>query len=231
MSFRGKRKLPYSKRMMSQEIFPSQKSQNIISTRKTVKSYAPYSKRKSKYSPKVTSFVQQSYLGTLTSTATGDSLSILKFNLDDIPGYADLATVFDQYKIDKVELRFVPNGNTNALIPGGPQQARARLYTAFDANDATVPSTLNEVLQYQNCSQTCYLEEYRRTVYPRLAVNSSDEEGIVTLGPANSWCATSQKDVDWYGLKIGVSASGNLANTTQTWLVLAKFYLSFKNIK
>ena len=192
----------------------------------------PYAPRKnSKYASKVTSIVQQSYLGTLTSTATGDSLSILKFNLDDIPGYADLATVFDQYKIDKVDLRFVPNGNTNALIPGGPQQARARLYTAFDANDATVPSTLNEVLQYQNCSQTPYLEEYKRTVYPRLAVNSSDEEGTVTLGPANSWCQTAQKDVDWYGLKIGVSASGNLANTTQTWLVLAKFYFSFKNIK
>jgi len=192
------------------------------------RTYVP--RKNSKYAPKVTSITQQSYLGTITSTATGDSLSILKFNLDDIPGYADLAAVFDQYKIDKVDLRFVPN-QTNQGMVASAALYRSRLYTAFDPNDATVPSTLNELIQYQNCSQTPYLEEYKRTVYPRLAVNSSDEEGTVTLNPANSWCQTSQKDVDWYGLKIGASANGNSAPTVQSWLILAKFYFSFKNIK
>ena len=231
MYLKRARKQSYSQRMQSQEIFPSPRSQNIVSTRKTVKSYAPYSKRKSKYAPKVTSIVQQSYLGTIQSTVSTDTLTVLKFNLDDMPGYADLAAVFDQYKIDKVELRFVPNANTNPTVLGAQTQTRSRLYTAFDANDATVPATLNELIQYQNCSQTPYLEEYRRTIYPRLAVNSSDEEGVVTLGPANSWCATSQKDVDWYGLKIGASANGITAGTIQTWMILAKFYISLKNIK
>ena len=163
--------------------------------------YAP--RRNSKYAPKVTSLKQVSNLGTVTSTATGDSLTVLKFNFDDIPGYADLAAVFDQYKLDKVDLKFVPNGTNAALVGGGSSQIRSVLYTAFDANDATAPSTLNELIQYQNCTMTPYCDELKRTIYPRLAVDSSDAEGIVTLGPAGTWCATSQKDVDWYGLKIG----------------------------
>lgn len=190
-----------------------------------------YGPRNSKYAPKITSIRQVSNLGTVTSTATGDTLQVLKFNFDDIPGYSDLAAVFDQYKLDKVDLRFVPNGTNAALVGGGASQIRSVLYTVFDPNDAVAPGTLNELIQYQNCTMTPYCDELKRTVYPRLSVNSSDEEGTITLSPAGTWCSTSQKDVDWYGLKIGASANGNSAGTTQVWVVHAVLYFSFKNIK
>jgi len=108
---------------------------------------------------------------------------------------------------------------------------RSILYTAFDENDATAPASLNALIQYQNCTQTPYFQELKRTIYPRVAVNSSDEEGEITLGAAGTWCATSQKDVDWYGLKYGISTNGNATAYTQPWNVMAEFYFVFKNIK
>ena len=211
-------------------------SDNIIMSdsqvRKRTKLFKkPYGKRPST-STKTTKLVtirQVSNLGNVSGAAVGETLGVLKFNLDDIPGYSDLAAVFDQYKIDKVMLRFVPNGTQQAMTPAPVQ--RSVLYTAFDPNDATAASTLNELIQYQNCSMTPYLEEYKRVVYPRVAVNSSDAEGQVTLSAAGTWCATNQKDVDWYGLKWGVSANGYALTYVQSWNIHAQFYMSFKNIK
>jgi len=193
----------------------------------------PYVPRKnSKYAPKVTSFKQVAYLGTVVSTATGDSLSTIQFTLGDIPGAAQLANVFDEYKIDKVDLTFVPDANSNNTISGNKPMERSILYTAFDPNDSSAASTLNELIQYQNCSQTPYLEKYRRTVYPHMAVNSADEEGTVTISSiGGNWARTSDTSVLWYGLKIGASANGNAEGTEQVWKIHAKLYLSFKNIK
>jgi len=88
----------------SPQIFPSQKRMKLNITKT-----AP--RRSSKYTPKVTSFKQVAYLGTVISTATGDSLSTVQFTLGDIPGSSQLANVFDEYKIDKVALTFVPDAN------------------------------------------------------------------------------------------------------------------------
>lgn len=188
-------------------------------------------RKSNKYAPKITSIRQVTMLGSYTSTATGDSLGSLKFNFDDVPGFSDLAAVFDQYKLDKVDLRFVPNGTNAALVGGGASQIRSILYTAIDYNDATAPTLLNDLIQYQNCTQTPYCEELRRTIYPRVGVESSDNEGVISLNPSNSWCSSSSKDIDWYGLKWGISANGNSAGTTQVWVLHAKMYFSFKNIK
>jgi len=221
-------KLSGRKRASSQSMIidgPSKRTKLTIA-----KPYAP--RKNSKYAPKVTSFKQVSYLGTVVSTATGDSLSTVQFTLGDIPGAAQLANVFDEYKIDKVDLTFVPDANSNNTISGNKPMERSILYTAFDPNDSSAASTLNELIQYQNCSQTPYLEKYRRTVYPHMAVNSADEEGTVTISSiGGNWARTSDTSVLWYGLKIGASANGNAADTEQTWKIHAKFYLSFKNIK
>ena len=203
---------------------PSKRTKLTIS-----KPYAP--RKNSKYAPKVTSFKQVAYLGTVVSTATGDSLSTVQFTLGDIPGASQLANVFDEYKIDKVDLIFVPDANSNNTISGSKPMERSILYTAFDPNDSAPASTLNELIQYQNCSQTPYLEKYRRTVYPRMAVNSADEEGTITVAPIGNWARTSDTSVLWYGLKYGASANGNAAGTEQVWKIHAKLYLSFKNIK
>lgn len=227
MSMLGKRSAAASENIIIQ---PSGtvKKQKVV---KNSKLYARKFSRKSNATTKVVRVRQISNLGDLISYSTGDSLGIIKFNFDDIPNYADLATVFDQYKIDKVKLRMVPRANTINALSGGNSQARSILYTAFDPNDATAPASYNALIQYQNCTMTPYCEELTRTIYPRILVNSSDEEGQVSISAAGTWCATDQKDVAWYGLKFGVTPNGNSSGTEQRWNVMAEFYLSFKNIK
>lgn len=209
---------------LSPQIFGSQPSKRFKKT------YVSKSKRTPTAVTKITKIKQISNLGYVSNAATTDTFAIIKFNLDDIPGYADLATVFDQYKIDKIVLKFISQGTNSTLLSGGASQLRGIIYTVFDENDATPFTTLNEAIQYQNCTFNAQGEDFYRTIYPRLDVNSSDANGTISLAQG-SWCNTSEKDVTWYGLKLALAQSGNSAGTIQRWQVMATYYMSFKNIK
>lgn len=166
--------------------------------------------------------------GTISSAAATPTLGAFVFQLNSLPNNADLKKMYDEYTVDKLRFEFIPNGSNIPCVSGATVASRTILYTAKDYNDNIAPVTLDEVLQYQTCKYSPYLEKQYRSLKPCALATNAD--GSI-MGSAGTWVPTSQDAVKWFGLKWGTSANGNSAGTVQTYQVLVTVYLSFKNIQ
>lgn len=177
----------------------------------------------------VTRIKQVVGFGTATSVATTDTLGAYSFRLADLPNAADLVKMFDYYRIDKVQIHFIPDASNIPTVGGAAVQKRCYLYTAKDYNDATTPTLITDVMQYQTCKFTPYLEKHVRSIKPQTQATNVD--GTVSIANNSSWVSTGSPNVKWYGLKVGISANGNSAGSVQSYIVHCVYYLSFKNIQ
>jgi hypothetical protein len=122
--------------------------------------------------------------------------------LSSLPGATEFTSLYDHYKIDKVEVTFVldmADGalNTTTLYP--------RLIIAPDWNDSSAPIVEDDVLQYQQAAVFQFSgvnREFTFTVKPKVAntVFRTAVTSAYQIAPA-SWLDTAYSDVPHYGIK------------------------------
>jgi hypothetical protein len=157
------------------------------------------------------------------TTTTGG----INFTLSSITDVSSYTTIFDQYKIEMIEVRCTPRYTEATLGTPSATAIMPRLYTVIDYNDSTVPGSINQLKDYGSCVVTTPGASLVRTIIPQLstAVYSGSFTSYMS---ANGWVDTSSPNVQYYGLKYAIEP-GSGSSSLQTYLVDVVYYVAFRN--
>lgn len=163
--------------------------------------------------------------GAITSTSGANGYYGFGFQFQDIPDYIQWASVFDQYKIDSVDIdiRPVTQASLPATAPG-----YAIGWVAVDYDDNATPSTIASIQNYSNAMLLSPGRGLRLRIRPKLDV------GIYNSGATNAgavvgglWLDMAYPAIQYHGLKIAINAS--TSTNVNTWYLLARYSVSMRS--
>jgi len=160
--------------------------------------------------PKIHEFVMVTDYGKiLNSTVAGTpTLGVLAFKLSDMLNYSAFTSIFDQYLIKRITVKFeslaqvvAANDTVAAATITAP-----RFYTAIDYYDSTVPAAPQNVIARTGVTTTRVTRSFSRSFQPlSLAMIY---EGVGTgYNPSPRWIDCADPSVPHYGLKYCLEAS------------------------
>lgn len=172
-------------------------------------------------------------------TAGAPVLGTYTFQLSDLPGATDFSNLYDAYKLKGVKMYFIPVSNVVTNVTGGtggyPSTLYSnRLFTAIDYNDASAPTSVDSIREYQNSKWSPYNRIHKRWIRPKI-ISTDGTTTSNTQFPvgAQPWLPTSSASPYYGALKFGMDPiDGVVASTADIlYRVEATYYLSFKNPK
>jgi hypothetical protein len=153
--------------------------------------------------------------------------------MSDLTQSAQLAAVFDQYKIDYVALRFRSRNNATFVAEvAAPNNGVPTGYIAIDRDDDAAPASIAAVQEYDTCEafggSTDITVRLQPSVTPSLYSSGAFSGYAVEQ---DIWVDVANTAVPYYGVKGGLS--GLTATTTSTWVwdITAEYIVSFKNVR
>jgi len=146
------------------------------------------------------------------------SSGMFNFSLNDLPNYTEFTTLFDLYKIEKVEVTFYPEYTVLSDSGLASNAVNVQFNTCIDPVGNT-PSAYTDILQYSSCKSTGVTKQHSRVIYPMYLL-----DGIV---PQSVYISTASPSTNHYGLGYGVPPTG----VAMTFRSRALYYLSLKQAK
>jgi hypothetical protein len=164
--------------------------------------------------------------GTLSSSNIADSFAQFTVGLSSLPNPSEFSTLFDQYRISRVEYAFWPLqteavNSTTAATPG--------IITVVDYDDSNLLATIAAALQYPNAKWHSAYKPFTLSFKPHIALAAYS--GAVFTSFANTkdqWIDVASAGVVHYGLKIAVPQSTGII---QSWRVIGKALVELKNVR
>ena len=146
------------------------------------------------------------------------SLGAFDFRLDTLPSYTDFTNLFDMYRITKIEVHYNPEYTelTDAALVSNA--VNVYFNTAIDLADVSAPTTVDDILQYQQLVSTPITKAHSRSWRPTILMGGSI--------PCSCWVPTSNPSERHYALKYGIPATG----VAMTFRCRIRFHLEFANV-
>lgn len=173
---RPRRSAPYPRRPVSVPRSPRDVSSQIVSVRRTA--------------------VVARTVGALASNSQSYT-----FTLSYLPGYTEMTAMFDQYRIARVDMQWIP-AQTSAEL-GGLAAANGYFVVCTDYDDNNVYAAREDALSVDNHRIFSLTERIKHTVYPRAAAavyRSGVASGYASTMPTQ-WFDMATPDVPFYGVK------------------------------
>lgn len=148
------------------------------------------------------------------------------FRLSACPNVSEFTNLYDQYQIKGVKISLIPRYTMTQS--GAPLAAIGNVWSALDYDDASAPTSVDQLLQYQNVKRTQMNRVHSRFLRPCIA-NEIFNTGIATAyaPKRNTWIDCTSDTVEHYGIKLWIDSS----QAGVTFDVQVKFYLAFKNVR
>ncbi len=183
-----------------------------------------------------TRFVNKSSISIPSGSSS--HFGTIHFKLNDVPAFSEFKAIYDFFKIKAVKIVFQPASNVSLGSSTALQQQTTffnKIYTVFDYNDKSVPSSVNDLRQYQNCRWSPGSTTHKRFIYPKVLVTvDEDGPGVGTYAASsfgkNPWISTDNDACEYYGIKYGIQTT-LLSQDTAMYEVECKYYLAFKSRK
>lgn len=172
---------------------------------------------------------KRTLIGTDIPTATVTSYGAVFFRLNQLPDFTEFQNLYDQFRINKVVWKLVPNVNS---AESGAAQKLPQVHSVCDYNDSTAPTTLDELVQYNNYRMTMGSRIHNRKLTPAFLDNVYVTSAIQRPGNPNykQWLSTSNStDVPHHGIKYAIGAIA--AASAITYTPYLTFYISCKSVK
>jgi len=134
--------------------------------------------------------------GTLFSTVTN-------------PGYTEILNLFQEYRIDEVEISFMYSNNTSQInnVSNLPNFLIAADYT--DSAAITAPA----IMQFENL-RVVQLGNYRGDSGPTFKLKPKYLDGALVVGQNAGWLSVLQPTAVHYGLKFVYDPVSNASNVS-----------------
>jgi hypothetical protein len=189
----------------------------------TMRLYSPVRTRECVYR-----FRQLVDTASTTQVAGSETDGALVFQLVQLSNVTAFTSIFDQYRIDMVQVSFSPR--VNAAVPTSPTGTiMPKLYTGLDYDDAST-TTIAALLDYQSLVITPPCMGVVRTVKPRIAI-AAYSGAFTSFANQESWVDCGSTAVQHYGLKYAVEAGLVGQLNLQQYTITAVYFIAFRNVK
>jgi len=165
---------------------------------------------------------------TLTNTNDQDG-SLMFFQLYQLPNYSDFTNLFNEFKINKISVQFIPRVTSHGItdVESTDPAVVALLATYVDKNDLTSPASMNEIYENQNCKVTRGSQMHTRTFVPHVRLEGPDATSAsYAITNKNCWINVDNKEVYWLGLKYWYQATKAATEDSIVFDVIKTFYIS-----
>jgi len=163
--------------------------------------------------------------GALTSTSAANGYYGIGFQFQDIPDYTSWQAVFDQYRIDQIDLDIRPM--TEASLPGSAPGYSVG-WVAVDYDDNATPGTVSSVANYSNVSILSPGRGLKLSFRPKVDV------GVYNSGAAGAgaivgglWMDMAYPAIQYHGVKVAITAS--TSTNVNAWYILARYTVSMRS--
>jgi len=153
----------------------------------------------------------------LTSSTTAFVGIALNFQASQVPNFADFTAVFDQYRIERIELWLMPASATDA----GLASEASAFVSVIDYDDSNTPSSEAVLLDYQNSMVTSLNSGHYRAFIPHVALAAYSGAFTSFCNEEAPWIDAASPTVQHYGVKLGVTntvASAQIMGRVRYWL-------------
>ncbi len=132
------------------------------------------------------------------------------FSFNQIPGYTDLAAVYDQYRILKVVIHHtsISQGIVQASTGANGVNIPPTFLICTDYDDSVAPGTLDVLREYATCQNKPVNRNFSYTIYPRSS--TMVYEGVAATGYSpkyGQWLSTTDPGIPHYGVKWGINTN------------------------
>lgn len=213
--------MPYVRRRRITRRRPMSRRRPRMSRRRSI-----YRPRRLISNPKIHHF-KRTFLSTGIVGSTTDAFGAASFSFNNIPASSEFVALFDAYRINKIVVKYMPMSTEASTT-----QSTALFLSVIDYNDDVLPTTEDQLLEYENCKVTKGLKNHTRVFTPSTLDLLTDDTGATTYAGNprwKQWIPTSRATVPHYGLKYlrQAQATGNLVQ----YRLQVTYYFSCKSVK
>lgn len=156
----------------------------------------------------------------------------LSFALDQLPAWSEFAALFDQYRIEKIDLVFSARLDSSSFSANPSQSYSPRLFTLVDNDDTTVPTGADDLRQSARCQfALCKPDEFvKRSFVPKVLgaiYNSVTSTGYALSN--STWLDMASPSLPHYGMKFAVENLSQIAG--QSIQVEVSYHLAFRDTR
>jgi hypothetical protein len=164
--------------------------------------------------------------GAITQTALAETDATFYFALSSSGNGVDYTNVFDQYRIEAVEIIFSPR-LSNGSFPSGA--VSPRLYTVIDYDDASA-ATIAQLVQYQTCITVPPGCGVVRSCVPHVAIAAYASGAFTSFANmSDQWLDCASAAIQHYGFKVAIEAGAAGQTVLQQYTCDAYVYCAFRN--
>lgn len=156
----------------------------------------------------------------LTTSTTVPTFAALYFQLSSLPKVAQFSSVFDQYRIDLIEISIEPQ--ISEIITTANDVGE--YVTAVDIDDANTPSAYLDVCNYANLVQTRGTQGHYHRFKPSVAVAVYSGAFTSFAATTSMWLDCGSPNIQHYGLKAASTAGG----VSQVYTANVKMHVSWR---
>jgi hypothetical protein len=171
------------------------------------------------------------------NASVADYKGHIQFKFSNCLDFSSWTTLFDQYRINKVVVEFIPV-QTQAMVKqfddtttvGAGVNLIPRFTSCIDLDDSVNPTDFNVVFQRPNSRTVPATEKVTYTFTPTrlgMVYRSSSQTGYVIDSDTRKFVDCAQNDVPHYGIKYVITPTSP-ANAFQ-YRIETKYYISLKN--
>jgi len=150
----------------------------------------------------------------------------LRFMLSDVPNSSEFTSLFDLYKIDKIDVQCLASFDTST----GPPQTRFFFATVVDLNSSGALASFADALEFQSVKVLPFQtrEMPIRSFRPRyIGVAEDSSSSVIASTSDQGWLNTSIPNIPHYGFRWVSEA----ASTSATMRFIITYHLLFKQVK
>jgi len=135
-----------------------------------------------------------------------------------------LQSLFDQYRIVKVEAMVYPETN---LVAAGSGNTPGVLHSVIDYDDNTPLTTEQQALDYQNCMTSMACDGHHRSWKPHCAIAAYQGALTAFANVESPWIDAAYPNVQHYGLK----TVNTIASVASPYVVYVTLYTEWRNLR
>lgn len=200
--------------------------------------------RRNKMARQIHKYKRVVNMGTYTASqsvvgGTVPARGAFSFNMNLLPNVSEYSSLYDQYKITGVSVKFVPK--TSGQFQGGSSGSAnpigyGQVVSVIDFDDAATPLTKDQMLEYGSVKVTKSNREHKRFIKPKMLQEIFINSTTTGRAPIQAkWIDWSFPNAEHYGIKWFIDAptvnNPLTDNSSIAYDAYATFYFACKNTR
>lgn len=152
------------------------------------------------------------------------------FRLSDLPNYTEITNLYDQYKIEKVKLHFLPRFSTTDVDAGG-NYTNTLLWNCTSDDGTVRLFSESDALQAMSAKMRVSNDPFTLWVKPKFQLEAATALAFSSAAPRTGWLDCDNFGVTHHGHEIAGYNMGAGAGQVTEFKCYATYYIALKDAK